>query len=140
METQEADAETSGSPPLQKAALTVILVERDRRVRDLVSLFLRRAGYLVELADTGNIGLDCARRVGRGVVITEILVPELDGLALCRLLKEDPTIRVGVLVLSMLAASQRAQQAGADAFLCKPVDEQRLVATVRDIAAKLPQE
>jgi CheY-like chemotaxis protein len=58
-------------------------------------------------------------------------VPKLDGLALCRLLKEDPETRgIMVLIFSILTASARARDAGADAFLRKPLAEQKLVDTV----------
>jgi DNA-binding response OmpR family regulator len=119
---------------------TIVLVERDRHVCALVTLFLKRVGFEVEVAATGYLGLDRVRRLGRAIVITEILVPELDGLALCRLLKGDPTVQVGVIVLSMLSAANRACQAGADAFLMKPIDEESLIGTVNEVALNLPLE
>ena len=70
-------------------------------------------------------------------MITEVLVPKLDGLALCRELKNDPeTADIMVLIFSILAASTRAREAGADAFLMKPLAERRLVDTVRELIAK----
>ena len=58
----------------------------------------------------------------------------LDGLALCRRLKADPATRdTIVLVFSILAASGRAKEAGADAFLLKPLAEHILVDTVRQL-------
>jgi two-component system response regulator MprA len=60
------------------------------------------------------------------------LVPKLDGLALCRAVKSDPELRhTVVLVFSILAVQSRATEAGADAFLLKPLAERRLVDTVR---------
>jgi DNA-binding response OmpR family regulator len=71
------------------------------------------------------------------IVITEILVPGLDGLSLCRRLKESfGPDRIQVLIFSILAASGRAREAGADAFLVKPLAERRLVDTVRQLMAK----
>jgi CheY-like chemotaxis protein len=118
----------------------IVLVERNRHICDLVTVFLERVGFEVEVAETGYIALERVRRLGRAIVITEILLPELDGLALCRLIKGDPALRVGVVVLSMLSAAERARQAGADAFLMKPIEEDRLVSTVNDIAATLSSE
>src|SRR4029077_7246610 len=112
----------------------------DRHVSGLVTLFLKRVGFEVEVAETGYIGLDRVRRLGRAVVITEILIPALDGLALCRLIKAEPALRAGVIVLSMLSAAERARQAGADAFLLKPIDEERLISTVNDVVARLSPE
>jgi CheY-like chemotaxis protein len=115
----------------------VVLVERDRHICDLVTLFLERVGFTVERADTGYLGLERVRRLGHAIVITEVLAPELDGLALCRLIKADPALRAGVIVQSMLSAAEQARQAGADAFLMKPIEEDLLVSTVNDIAATL---
>jgi DNA-binding response OmpR family regulator len=122
------------------ASPRIVLVERDRHVCALVTLFLERGGFEVEVAETGHIGLDRVRRLGRAIVITEILIPALDGLALCRLIKGEAALRAGVIVLSMLSAAERARQAGADAFLLKPIDEDRLIGTVNDVAAKLSPE
>jgi PleD family two-component response regulator len=70
------------------------------------------------------------------IIITEILVPTLDGLSLCRRLKADHRTRdIAVLVFSILSASGRAREAGADAFLLKPLAEGLLVDTVRELLA-----
>ena len=127
-------------PDTPQTSPIVVLVDQDRHVRDLVGLFLTRAGFQVELADTGYIALDRVRRLGRAIIVTEILVPKLDGLALCRLLKQDTALQTGVVVLSMLSAAEEARASGADAFLMKPIDEERLVSTLNDVAAKLSSE
>ncbi|HEX7602821.1 MAG TPA: response regulator, partial [Polyangiaceae bacterium] len=124
------DARPGGAP-------TVVIVDRDRNVRDLVMFLLKPVGFEVEVVETGYLALDRVRRLGRAIVITEIRVPELDGLALCRLLKSDPALRTVVVVLSVQSAADRARQSGADAFLLKPIDGVRLVSTILDVASKL---
>jgi len=70
------------------------------------------------------------------IIITEVLVPKLDGLALCRTVKRDPELQhIVMLVFSILAVQSRATEAGADAFLMKPLAEKRLVDTVRQLLA-----
>jgi CheY-like chemotaxis protein len=114
----------------------ILVVERDPHVRELEQFFLQEAGYAVEFAADGMAALEQARELQPHIVITEILVPRLDGLALCRRLKSDPATRhIAVLVFSILLAGSRAQEAGADAFLRKPLAEKRLVETVRDLLA-----
>lgn len=121
-----------GQPPSPR--LLVLVVERDPHVRELEAHFLGKAGFEVDFADDGQAALDHARRVHPEVVLTEILVPKLDGLSLCRALKADPATRdIGILVFSMLAAGHRAREAGADAFLLKPLAEHRLIAAVQDL-------
>jgi DNA-binding response OmpR family regulator len=116
----------------RRGALIILVVERDPHVRELEAHFLQQAGYTVSFAADGDSAFEEAKRVVPDIVVTEILVPKLDGLALCRRLKADPRTRdVAVLVFSILAAGARAREAGADAFLLKPLAEHTLVATVR---------
>lgn len=101
----------------------------------------------MEFVEDGYSALDRVRSRSPSAVITEILVPRLDGLALCRSLKGDSlTERVPVLVISMLAAHERARLSGADAFLEKPLEKSSLVAAVRRLidtkerGSALPQQ
>ena len=114
----------------------ILVVDRDPHVRELESHFLNQAGYSVGFAEDGDVALEQARKAVPDIVITEILVPTLDGLTLCRRLKADPLTRdIAVLVFSILAARDRAREAGADAFLLKPLAEHALVNTVRQLLA-----
>jgi CheY-like chemotaxis protein len=116
---------------------TILVVERDPHIRVLETLFLTEAGYVVEFADDGASALEQARQLRPDLLITEIMVPKLDGLALCRLLKEDPDTKgIMVLIFSILTASARAREAGADAFLRKPLAEQKLLDTVGQLMAR----
>jgi DNA-binding response OmpR family regulator len=127
----------SRSAPQAGAGNAVILcVERDPYVRELETYFLTEAGFGVTFADDGLQALELARQIHPTIVITEILVPKLDGLALCRRLKSDPaTSDIAVLIFSLLAAERRAQDAGADAFLIKPLSAQSLKDAVRRLLA-----
>jgi two-component system cell cycle response regulator DivK len=108
----------------------VLVADRDPHVRRLVQQFLGEA-YAVEFADDGYSALDRVRASAPSVVVSEILIPRLDGLALCRSLKGDSlTQPVPVLLISMLAAQERARQSGADAFLAKPLEKTSFVAAV----------
>jgi two-component system response regulator MprA len=112
----------------------IMVVDRDPHIRELEAHFLGQAGYSILFADAGDAALVQARSDVPDIVITEILVPRLDGLALCRQLKTDPRTReVSVLVFSILAAAGRAREAGADAFLLKPLAEHALIETVRQL-------
>ena len=118
---------------------TILIAERDQSVRRLQLLFLGRAGFAVEFADDGQDALDRALASPPALVVTEILIPRLDGLALCRRLREDARTRgVPVIVFSILAAAQRASEAGATAFLRKPLVDSIFVAAVQDLTAAQP--
>lgn len=117
--------------------MLILVVERDPHIRELEAHFLTEAGYTVEFATDGKAALEQAQRLVPDIVITEILVPKLDGLSLCRQLKADAkTQGITVLVFSILAAHARAAEAGADAFLMKPLAEHRLVSTVKALLSE----
>jgi CheY-like chemotaxis protein len=125
-----------GSHPRNGA---ILIAERDQQVRKLQQHFLTQAGFVVEFADDGESALELARLNLPALVVTEILIPKLDGLALCRCLREDPLTRdVPVLVFSILAAQVRASEAGASSFLRKPLIDSIFVAAVQDLIAARP--
>jgi CheY-like chemotaxis protein len=117
--------------------LDILFVERDPHVRALGAQFLTDAGHRIDLALDGQEALAKVRAHKPDLVLCEILVPKLDGLALCRQVKANPETRhTLVLVLSILAASARANEAGADGFLLKPLSQHRLIAMVQDLVKK----
>jgi CheY-like chemotaxis protein len=116
---------------LDPGPILILVVERDPHIKKLERFFLEQAGFRVEFVDDGARGLERARELQPHLLITEIMLPGIDGLAVCRALKSDPvTNDIPVLVFSILAAEERALEAGADAFLRKPLDDVRLVDTV----------
>ncbi len=126
-------------PDAPTDARTVLIAERDVNVRELQSYFLQKEGCAVEFADDGQSALERARLLRPALVVTEILIPRLDGLALCRSLRQDPDTRdIPVIVFSILAAAARADEAGATAFLRKPLVESTFVNAVRESIASHP--
>src|SRR5215813_15264112 len=125
-----------GAPPADRRVL-VLVVERNPIVQRLERFFLEQAGYTVEFAADGVSALARTRELRPAIVISEILVPRMDGLTLCRTVKADPQLRhIIVLLFSHLAAEDRAIEAGADAFLTKPIDDRSLVDTLRKLISK----
>ena len=114
----------------------ILVVERNPAVQRLERFFLEQAGYEVEFANDGVQALALAQKLVPRIMVTELLVPRMDGLTLCRALRADPrTSPIRILVFSHLHAEDRAVEAGADAFMIKPLDEERLI----DIVSKLLQ-
>ncbi|MDX6303570.1 MAG: hypothetical protein QOI77_539 [Blastocatellia bacterium] len=109
----------------------ILVVERNPIVQRLERYFLEQAGYTVEFVADGVSALGRARELHPQILVTEILVPKMDGLSLCHALKSDPsTSDIRVLVFSHLHAEERARDAGAEAFLLKPLDETLLIESV----------
>lgn len=114
----------------------ILIAERDQVVRDLQRHFLAEAGFEVEFVDDGQAALDSAIANPPQLVVTEIMLPKVDGLTLCRRLGDAPqTSGVPVVVFSILAAAARAEDAGARAFLRKPLVETVFLTTIREVLA-----
>jgi len=124
-----------GSDKYEQRAL-ILVVERNPIVRRLERFFLEQAGFGVEFTEDGVSALARAQELKPRIVVTEILVPKLDGLSLCRKLKENSaTKNILVMIFSHLQADDRALEAGADAFLLKPLDEELLMSTLERLLA-----
>lgn len=132
------DLETRRSWPSDGRAL-VLIAERDARVRELQRFFLERAGFTVEFAADGQSAFERAAQMLPDLVITEILITPVDGLTLCRQLREHPlTSAIPVMVFSILSAAARATEAGAQVFLRKPIVESTFIGAVESLMAAQP--
>ncbi len=114
----------------------ILVVERNPVVQRLERYFLEQSGFSVEFTGDGIAALARARELRPKIMVTEILVPKLDGLSLCRAIKSNPeTSDILVMIFSYLQAEDRATEAGADAFLTKPLNEESLIETVEKLLA-----
>ncbi len=103
-------------------------------MRALLKEFLEPASHTLHFFDDGLSALVAVQENPPDLLILEILVPKLDGLGLCRAVKQASALKATpVLVLSILSASDRAKLAGADAFMLKPIERVRLLATVETL-------
>ena len=121
------------SQPPDRSAL-ILVVERNPMVQRLERFFLEQAGYSVEFISDGLTALARAQELRPAILVTEILVPKLDGLSLCRRIKGEPATKdMLVMIFSHLQAEDRAHEAGADAFLEKPLNEELLIETLQKL-------
>ena len=116
---------------VQRDRPLILVAERDANVRAFQSVFLARAGLDAEFVDDGVQALERARALAPALLITEILIPKMDGLMLCRAIRADRELaNLPVIVFSILAAAARAHEAGATAFMRKPMIESVFLAQV----------
>lgn len=115
----------------------ILAVDDESDVTALLAYHLRAKGYLVETLNNprGSIGL--ARSFLPDLVILDVMMPDLNGLQICRMLRADPKLRaVPVIFLTARAEeSDRIQglETGADDYICKPFSTKELILRVQTI-------
>jgi len=116
----------------------IMVADADPNIRELIGNYLVEAGYTVIFEADGYDALDSARKSPPLAILADILLPRLDGLALCRLLKGDPATKhiITVIAFSVLAAEERALKAGADAFIRKPLEKNRVLKALEEATRK----
>jgi len=126
------------------APLHVLVVDDHRDVCEFVAFGLRSAGFDVETASNGREAIACQERHAADVVITDIFMPDMDGLEAIQCIKRlFPRTRI--VAMSSRAGAHRpdylwvARQIGADATLSKPFGTEDLLALVRKLDAAPPR-
>ncbi len=120
---------------------TLVVIEDDHHISDLVAMYLRRDGYRVLQADDGTAGMALIARERPSLVIVDVGLPgDLDGFDVCRQLRSEAPAR-GVEPMPILVLSARDDEVdrvlglelGADDYVTKPFSPRELVARVRAI-------
>ncbi len=114
----------------------VLVVDDESQNRYLLEVLLGGEGYEVESASNGREALAAARRRAPELVISDILMPEMDGFLLCRAMKADATLRNVPFVFYTATYTEAedervALEAGGDLFLRKPTEPDTLLAAIR---------
>ena len=116
---------------------TVLAVDDSASVRQMVRITLGGAGYAVVEADDGAKGLSQAQRQPANLVITDLNMPNMNGLELIRALRRTPSYR-GVPIVILTTESDdsvkaQAKASGATAWITKPFKPEQLLALTRKL-------
>ena len=101
----------------------VLVVDDDPNIRSLLQQELTDAGYVVRLAEDGRKALALIREETPGLVILDVMMPELNGFDVAAVLKNDPaTMDIPIIILSIVEDKERGFRLGVDRNLTKPID------------------
>jgi len=129
----------SRSGPVPEEANTVLVIDDDPNVRDLMQRFLNKEGFQVKTASGGEEGLQLARKLHPDAITLDVLMPEMDGWAVLTALKVDPDLAdIPVIMLTIVDDKNMGYALGAADYMTKPIDRQRLAAILQRYRSNSP--
>lgn len=125
----------SQRPPSSEPPIKILMAEDSPTQAQQLRYILTRQGYEVAMAANGRIALDMVHQVRPALIISDVVMPEMDGYELSTAVKSDPALRdIPVILVTTMSDPQdviRGLECGADNFVLKPYDEQYLLSRVR---------
>jgi DNA-binding response OmpR family regulator len=119
----------------------ILLVEDDPKTRETVALYLQREGYDVDTAGDGVEALERAREGDPHLVVLDLMLPRLDGLAVCRTLRESSdTAIIMVTARSTEEDKLTGLDLGADDYVTKPFSPRELMARIRAVLRRASED
>lgn len=119
----------------------ILVVEDEASIAEVVSLYLKRAGYDVQIASDGKQAMSMFERLMPDFVILDLMLPEVDGLSLTRWLRDRSNVPIIMLTARREEIDRIAGlEMGADDYVVKPFSPQELVSRVRAVMRRLGRE
>ena len=113
---------------------TILIVEDDDTVREALSAGLESEGYEVILSDNGLDGLKQAKEEGPDLILLDLMLPEMDGLSVCRALRRDSDVPIIMLTARGTEMDKIVGlETGADDYVVKPFSLGELLARIRSL-------
>ena len=108
---------------------TVLIIEDDTRIANWVKVYFERAGFSAEVAHDGETGLALARDLIPDLIILDLMLPRLDGVELCRILRRESDVPI-IMLTAREAPAERVigLDSGADDYVVKPFDPDEVIA------------
>lgn len=113
----------------------ILIVDDEQDILEFVSYNLRKEGFQVFPANSGRVAIDMAKEVQPHLILLDVMMPEMDGIETCSLIREIPELR-NTLIAFLTARSEDYSQiagftAGGDDYITKPVRPKVLVSRIR---------
>jgi len=112
----------------------ILLIEDDKRLAEMVKNYLGEFGFAVTAAHSGSAGISLYRRESFDALILDLMLPDMDGLEVCRQIRADAQARILMLTARGDAMDRViGLEMGADDYLSKPFEPRELLARLRSI-------
>lgn len=118
----------------------VLVVDDEEYIREMLNLMLQLHGFQVEEAEDGKDALRTIQAKKPDVIIMDVMMPNMDGISLCKALRNDPaTADLPIIMLSgktNFNAEQDGLDAGANIYMFKPMKTDALIANIHTVLAE----
>jgi len=119
------------TPKTDNRQQSILVVDDEKHIRDLLKQELSESGYLVREASNGKEAINSVRKNLPDLIILDVMMPEMNGFDVAAILKNDPmTMGVPILILSIVQDKERGYRLGVDRYLTKPIDTEKLFAEI----------
>jgi diguanylate cyclase (GGDEF)-like protein len=117
-----------------RAVKSILVVEDSRFQAKLIQMLLQENGYAVRVARNGQEGLDAVKQERPSIIVSDIVMPVMDGFEMCRSIKSQNELKqIPIVLLTTQSKPQdvlRGLESGADSYVTKPYDEKILLSTI----------
>ena len=115
-------------------AISVLIVEDDRNIQELLQLYLEKEGYAVTVASDGGQGLSKFRAIKPDLVLLDVMMPVMDGWAVCKAIRADSQTPIIMLTAKGETDDKvTGLKSGADDYVTKPFEMKELLARVEAV-------
>ncbi len=136
---QEASA-IAEADILPNAGKTVLVIDDDPTVHELMQRFLSKEGWGVAVASSGDRGLELAKELHPDAITLDVMMPHQDGWSVLCALKADPELAdIPTIVLTMMDNKTMGMALGASDYMTKPIDRHRLIALLHKYQQPHPE-
>ena len=116
----------------------ILIVEDDTTIANWLRVFLEEEGFAVEVAHDGRTGLNLARSLAPDLIVLDLMLPFLDGMELCQILRRESDVPIIMLTAKAgLADRTRGLDTGADDYVVKPFDPEEVVARAKAVLRRV---
>jgi len=117
----------------------ILIADDNENIREALTYLLEDAGYTVSLAKDGAEALRKVREVSPDILFLDIMMPEINGYDVCRAIKNDPDLKIYVIMLTAKGQAdeqERGKAVGADEYVVKPFSPMEILSKIKNILNK----
>ena len=115
-------------------AVSILVVEDDRNIRELLQLYLEKEGYAVTIAEDGGHGMTKFRAIKPDLVLLDVMMPVMDGWTVCKTIRSESNTPVIMLTAKGETDDKvNGLRSGADDYVTKPFEMRELIARIEAV-------